>query len=151
VAYTRLAAGSALAGREPVQMLAAGAGTDLLGVVAGDPADLSMRTLSRTITHMQDNGQEVRRYRFAFWSAVSRLLAIVFAVMLAVPLLTSTLRTADGGARMTLGLVLGLGYFMMQRMVESGTIAFALNPVLLAFLPTLLLAAIVALLLARQR
>lgn len=151
VATTRLAPGDIRFGSEPAQLLAVGAGADILDVVTGDPADMSMQTLARTIAHMQHNGQDARRYRFAYWSAVARLVAIPLAVLLAVPLLTGTLRTAEGGARMTLGLLLGLGYFMTQRMVESGTIAFALDPLVLAFLPTMLLAVIVVVLLARQR
>lgn len=151
VATSRFIPGGVVAGNEAAQVLAAGAGAAFLDVVTGDPADLSMQTLARTIAHLQQNNQDARRYRFAYWSAVARLAAIPLAVLLAVPLLTGTLRTAEGGARMTLGLVLGLGYFMAQRMVESGTIAFALDPQLLAFLPTMLLAAIVVLLLVRQR
>lgn len=151
VATTRFQPDRVLAGNTPAQLLAVGAGADFLGVVTGDPADLSLRTLARTIAHLHHNQQDARRYRFAFWSAVARLLAIPLAVLLAVPLLPGALRSAEGGARMTLGLLLGLGYFMAQRMVESGTIAFGLDPRLLAFVPTALLALAVALLLARLR
>ena len=52
-------------------------------------------------------------------------------------------------AAMALGV--GLGYFILQRMVESGTIAFGLDPLLLAWLPTVLLVAALAALFARQR
>jgi lipopolysaccharide export LptBFGC system permease protein LptF len=48
-----------------------------------------------------------------------------------------------------LGLVLGLAWYIAQRMVESGALAFALSPPLMALLPTLLLAAGVVWLLAR--
>ena len=61
------------------------------------------------------------------------------------------LRSAEGGARATLGLMLGLGYFMLQRMVESGMLAFGLDPLLLAWLPFMLLAAVLTLLLLRLR
>ena len=40
-------------------------------------------------------------------------------------------------------------HYILQRMVESGTIAFGLNPLLLAWLPTVLLVAVLAALLAR--
>jgi lipopolysaccharide export LptBFGC system permease protein LptF len=46
---------------------------------------------------------------------------------------------------------LGLGYFILQRMVESGTIAFGLNPIFLAWLPTALLVAALIALFARLR
>jgi lipopolysaccharide export LptBFGC system permease protein LptF len=72
-------------------------------------------------------------------------------MLLAVPLLLGFLRTAEGGARATLGLAVGMVYFIAQRMVESGTLAFGLDPLLLAWLPTLLLGSAVALLLWRAR
>jgi hypothetical protein len=39
----------------------------------------------------------------------------------------------------------------MQRLIESSTVVFALNPVVLAWLPTALLAAVSLALLARTR
>ncbi len=41
-----------------------------------------------------------------------------------------------------LGLLIGIGFFLLQRLIESGTVVFQLNPVLLAWLPTMLLAAV---------
>ena len=131
--------------------LGGAADADFLRLVAGEPQDMSLRELSRAIAHLERNGQDARRHQFAFWSVLARMAAIPLAMLLAVPLLLGTLRTAEGGARMTLGLVLGLGYFIIQRMVESGTIAFNLNPVLLAWLPAALLALAVTVLLARTR
>ena len=133
------------------RQLAALAGADFIGLVTGEPAEMSLRELSRAIAYLDGNGQDARRHRFAFWSVLARLAAIPLAMLLAVPFMLGTLRTAEGGARMTLGLVLGLGYFIVQRMVESGTIAFSLNPVLLAWLPAALLALAVSVLLARAR
>ena len=48
-------------------------------------------------------------------------------------------------------MIFGLAYYILQRMVQSGTIAFALDPLLLAWLPTIALAAIVIFLLWRLR
>ena len=49
------------------------------------------------------------------------------------------------------GRVSGITLFLLQRLIESGTVVFDLNPVLLAWLPTALLATVVFLLLARAR
>jgi lipopolysaccharide export system permease protein len=108
-----------------------------------------VRDLDKVIASLSDNGQDARPYRFAYWSKLAGFAAIPLAVLLAVPFLFGSLRMAEGGARATLGLALGLSYFILQRMVASGTIAFGLDPVLLAWVPTLLLAAAVALLMVR--
>jgi lipopolysaccharide export system permease protein len=122
-----------------------------LGVAATDPIDLSMRELRNSIRYLRSNGQEIRGYRFAFWARAARVAAIPFAVLLALPFLFGSLRASGNGARATLGMILGMGYFILQRMVESGTIAFALDPLFLAWLPTTVLAAAVAVLIARIR
>ncbi len=49
------------------------------------------------------------------------------------------------------GLILGITFFLLQRLIESGTIVFDLNPVILAWVPTTLLAVVTLSLLARAR
>ena len=49
------------------------------------------------------------------------------------------------------GTHLGIGFFLLQRLIESGTVVFNLNPVVLAWLPTALLAVVTLGLLARAR
>ncbi len=88
---------------------------------------------------------------FAFWSRIARTVAIAFSVLLAIPFVLGSLRSAGAGSRALLGLLLGIGFFSLQRLIESGTIVFDLNPVILAWLPTVLLATVTMLLLARAR
>ena len=78
-------------------------------------------------------------------------MAVVFSVLLAIPFVLGSLRSAGAGARMLMGLLLGLGFFVLQRLIESSTVVFSLNPVVLAWLPTTLLAAVTVALLARAR
>ena len=72
-------------------------------------------------------------------------------MLLAIPFVLGTLRSAGAGTRMMLGLLLGIGFFLLQRLIESGTVVFQLNPVLLAWLPTAVLALVTCILLARTR
>ena len=122
-----------------------------LGLAASSPQELSLRELGSAISYLQSSGQASTQYRFAFWSIVARMVAIPLAVLLALPFLFGSLRASGNGARATFGLILGMGYFILQRMVASGTIAFGLDPMLLAWLPTAVLALAVTVLLARVR
>ena len=45
------------------------------------------------------------------------------------PFVLGSLRSAGTGTRMLMGLLLGIGFFLLQRLIESGTIVFNLNPV----------------------
>jgi lipopolysaccharide export LptBFGC system permease protein LptF len=50
---------------------------------------------------------------------------------------------------MMMGGVLGISFFLLQRVIDTGTFVFDLNPVLLAWTPTLLLSISTLLLLWR--
>jgi lipopolysaccharide export system permease protein len=122
-----------------------------LGLAVQDPDQLTSRALWRLISYFRTNALDSREYVFAFWSRIARTVAIAFAVLLAIPFVLGSLRSAGAGTRMATGLVLGLGFFLLQRLIESGTLVFALNPLLLAWIPTLLLATVTLTLLARAR
>ncbi|HUK02178.1 MAG TPA: LPS export ABC transporter permease LptG [Steroidobacteraceae bacterium] len=124
---------------------------DFLRLVMSNPGDLAAAALWRLIEHYQSNALDPKVYVFAFWSRIARTLAIGFAVMLAVPFVLGPLRSAGGATRMVVGLLLGIGFFLLQRLIESGTIVFDLNPIVLAWLPTTLLATVTLALLARAR
>jgi len=122
-----------------------------LGLAVSRPNDLELTTLWQLIGYSRGNDLDAAPYLFAFWSRIARTVAILFAVILAVPFILGSLRSSGSGARTLLGMLLGLGFFLLQSLIESGTFAFGLNPVLLAWLPTALLAAVAVGLLARAR
>jgi lipopolysaccharide export system permease protein len=122
-----------------------------LGLAVSKPADLQVAALWGLIRYYQANNLDAMPYLFAFWSRIARTLAIVFAVILAVPFVLGSLRSSGSGARTVVGLLLGLGFFLLQRLIESGTFAFGLDPLLLAWMPTVLLAALSVGLLLRAR
>ena len=126
------------------------AGADFFSVAASEPDELSLAGLARAIKYRASNGLDVRRQQFAFWAGIARLAALPLAMLLAVPLIAGWLRGAETAARATAGLMLGLVWYIAQRMVESGALAFDLSPPLLATLPTLLLAGAVLVLLVRM-
>jgi lipopolysaccharide export system permease protein len=121
-----------------------------LGLAVTDPHQLETQALWRLIQYYEANALDARPYVFAFWSRIARTVAIAFAVVLAVPFALGSLRSAGAGARTMVGLSLGIVFFLLQRLIESGTLVFELNPVLLAWLPTTLLAVVAVALLARS-
>jgi lipopolysaccharide export system permease protein len=122
-----------------------------LGLAVSDPRQLETAALWQLISYYQANKLDARPYLFAFWSRMARTLAIGFAAMLAVPFVLGALRSSGAGARTLVGLGIGVVFFLMQRLIESGTIIFQLDPVVLAWLPTVLLAVVTLALLARAR
>lgn len=126
-------------------------GGSFLGITISQPKDIELRSLWRVVRGFAGVGIDVRPYEFAFWSRVARTVAIVFAVLLAVPFVFGPLRGSGTGARTLVGLLIGIVFFLAQRMLESGAIVFDVSPVLLACLPTLCLALVSLVLIARTR
>lgn len=127
------------------------AGADLLQLTIADPGALALHTLYKGIRYLRENHLDDKQYVFAFWSQTARLVGILVALVFALPFGFSALRSTSLSARITLGVTLGLVYFFLQRLVESGTLVFNLNPLLLAWVPTAMLAAAALLLLWRVR
>jgi lipopolysaccharide export system permease protein len=133
------------------RLLESNVSAGFLGLAVEDPKQLTGRALWRLITYFRNNSLDAREYVFAFWSRIARTVAVMFTVLLAIPFVLGSLRSAGTGARMLMGLLLGVGFFLLQRLIESGTIVYNLNPVLLAWLPTALLVLVTFALLARAR
>jgi lipopolysaccharide export system permease protein len=122
-----------------------------LGLAVQDPEQLTLQALWQVIGYFHANALDARQYLFAFWSKIARTVAIAFSVLLAIPFVLGSMRSAGGGTRTTVALGIGIAFFLLQRLIESGTIVFNLDPVVLAWLPTALLATVTLLLLARAR
>lgn len=137
--------------RASTRVLPSGIGGSFLGLTISDPEDIEMRSLWRVMQGLAGNGLDARPYEFAFWSRIARTVAILFAVLLAVPFVFGPLRSSGTGARTMIGLIIGIVFFLMQRMLESGVIVFDAPPILLAWLPTLCLAVVAVTLIARTR
>lgn len=140
-----------VASRQPTRALQSNVSAEFVGIAATAPNQLPSATLWRLIQHLQANGLETRETLFSFWSRIARSLAVLFGVLVAVPFVFGSLRAAGSGARTTFGLLIGIGFFLLQNMLESGAVVFDLDPVLLAWVPTGLLALASLVFIARTR
>ena len=133
------------------RMLQSRVTAEFLGLAVENPNELEVMSLYRLIRYYQQNSLDARPYIFALWSRIARTVGIAFAVLLAVPFVLGSLRSAGAGARTMVGLIVGIALFLLQRLIESGTLVFDLNPVILAWIPTALLGVVTVSLLARAR
>jgi lipopolysaccharide export system permease protein len=115
------------------------AGSDLLQFAVVPPAELALHNLYRAITYLRSNNLVFRPYLIAFWSRIARMVGILAALLFALPFGFGSMRSATVGGRTTLGLTLGVVYFFLQRLVESGAQVYRVDPLILAWVPTALL------------
>lgn len=138
-AESRIVGDSVRSLRVPERSLHTAAGADFLQLADSEPGELALHTLYGAIRYLRDNNLDAKPYEFAFWSRLARTAGILAAMLFALPFGFGSLRSSSLSARMTLGFALGILYFFSQRLVESGTLVFRLNPLLLAWIPTALL------------
>jgi lipopolysaccharide export LptBFGC system permease protein LptF len=146
---TRLAADRVATWHATGQVLELASGADFFSLASVRPDEMSLADLRRSINYLDSNDLDGRRHRFAFWGAIARLAALPLAALLALPLVMGRLRGAENAARASAGLALGLVWYIAQRMVESGAMAFGISPSLMALLPTALLSLAVLWLMSR--
>jgi lipopolysaccharide export system permease protein len=148
---SRFSDDSVSSSREPQRALNSRASADFLRLAGTDPEELALRTLYNAMRYLGRSGLEVRQYAFAFWSRIAAFAGVFAALLFALPFGFGSLRSAGTGARTTLGLAIGILYFFLQRLVESGGLVFNLDPLLAAWVPTALLAIAAGVMLARAR
>lgn len=124
---------------------------DLLRLSVIDPDQLSGRRLARYVSYLKANGLKSDRYEIAAWSRVSNVLAVFLMCLLALPFVFGSLRSAGGGARIVVGVLFGVAYFLGSKTLANSGAVYGIEPALTAFLPALVLATITTLLLARVR
>jgi lipopolysaccharide export system permease protein len=124
---------------------------EFLGLAAQDPEQLTSRALWQLIEYYRSNSLDPSQHLFAFWSRIARTVAIGFAVLLAIPFVLGSPRSSGAGTRALMGLLLGICFFLLQKLTERGTSVFDLNPVILPWIPTATMGMVTIFLLARTR
>jgi lipopolysaccharide export system permease protein len=124
---------------------------DLLDVVAVRPEDLPTWNLRKYINYLRDNGLSSERYELALWIKVISPLSSVVMLLLALPFVFGPLRSVGAGQRVLVGILVGVGVYLLNKTVSRMGQVYDFNPFLSAALPTLLFLGIALLALRRVR
>ncbi|MGB9429447.1 MAG: LPS export ABC transporter permease LptG [Gammaproteobacteria bacterium] len=123
----------------------------LLSLFVVDSDSLSAHGLYQYIRYLRSNGIDANRYIAAFWGRIANPISLLVMVLLALPFVFGPLRSATTGQRLVTGMLIGIGFFVFNSIfVQSGAV-FGLNPLLTAWLPTMLLAVISGIAVGRIR
>ena len=117
---------------------------EFLSVAVTQPGALPLADLYAYKEHLKANELDSSEWEIAFWSRISRLVAAVVVCVFAVPFAFGPLRSAGAGARTVLGILAGVLFVLVTQTLENSGQVYGLNPLLVAWGPTLLLLAISA-------
>ena len=116
-----------------------GLSPDLLALSEVRADLLDTPQLNSYISYLESNGLDANRYLAAYWGRIANGVSVILMSVLALPFVLGGLRSAGTGARMLVGLVIGLGYYVLVQLSAQIGDVFALDPVVAAWAPGALL------------
>jgi lipopolysaccharide export system permease protein len=120
-----------------------------LSIVRADLLDTP--SLQRYIRYLEANALDAHRYLVAYWSRIASVVSVILMAVLALPFVFGSLRSAGAGARLVVGLVIGLTYYVFGQVLTSGGEVYGLSPLLVAWAPSAVLTLVTAVAFARIR
>ena len=110
---------------------------NLLKIVVVNPNNLSLVDLNSYIGFLKKNHQKSRAFQLAFWGRVVNPLVTFIMLLLSAPFVIGVKRGVSVGARMMIGVVIGMGFNIIDKIVGHLGLIYDLNPLLIAFIPSL--------------
>lgn len=122
---------------------------DKLGIVAVKPEALSISGLLDYVGYLANNGQDPSRYELALWRKVLQPVSVGVMLLMALSFIFGPLRSVTMGARVIMGVLTGFGFFILNEVFGPLSLVYQIPPFLGALLPSLLFAAIAAIMLRK--
>ena len=110
---------------------------------------LTVGGLKRLIDYLDGNQLDAQKYRLQLWSKLIEPLTIMAMAAFALPFAFGSLRDAGAGQRLLIGILLGVGFYVVNRVSLSLGQIYGWNALLAAGGPTAVWAAIAALRISR--
>ena len=124
---------------------------EMLGSAMAKSTSLSARGLLSYIDYLKRNDLDARIYESELWHRAARTASVMIMPMLALAFVFGSLRTGGAGARLMIGVGIGLAYYLASEMLANSGQVFELNPAMVSWLPTIVLFLVTVLALARVR
>lgn len=121
----------------------------ILRVFMIQPDQLSIWQLSKYIDHLRSNKQETNNFELAYWSKIVTPFATAVMLILAVPFVFREARSGGMGSSLFSGIMIGLGFFILNKAFSYFVPLFNIPPFLGAVIPTLLVCVVSVLLIRR--
>ena len=110
----------------------------LLSIASIDPKQLSINELSDLVSHQKNNGLSSEKFELAFWKRFSAPFASLVMLFLAMPFLFGSQRGGGAGQRVFIGIIAGVTFFLLNKIIYQMGSVYGLSPFLSAFLPAIL-------------
>jgi lipopolysaccharide export system permease protein len=124
---------------------------DQMATIITTAAALAITDLFRYIQHLESNGLDSHRYRLVLWQQLSLPIAILGMALLGVPFVVGSTRSMAAGTRISIGIVIGILFYLAERTLGQVALLYILPPAPLSMGPDLVILAVAVFALSRAR
>jgi lipopolysaccharide export system permease protein len=103
---------------------------------------LSFTGLLRLIGYLQDNHLDYAKYQLLFWRKLIEPLTVMAMMLFAIPFVLGQLRDTGAGQRLMVGVLIGIVFYVLNRVSLSYGALYAWPPMISAGAPTVILGAL---------
>ena len=111
---------------------------EILDVATINPTQLSSSALDKVITHQKENNLKTDKYELIYWKRYSVPLSALVMLILAMPFLFGSARGGGTGQHVFIGIVVGIVFFLANRLINELGVVYGFSPFMSAFLPSFL-------------
>ena len=120
--------------------------------IASVQADqLSISELSELINYQQSNNLNTDKLKLAYWKRFSAPFSALVMLFLAMPFLFGSQRGGGAGQRVFIGIIAGIAFFLINKVLNQLGAVYGVSPLLSAFSPALIFLGISTITLQRIR
>lgn len=103
------------------------------------------------IIFLEQNDLNADTFRLEFWRKIATPLVIFGMIALVFPLVFGSQRQVNIGQRVFIGIIIGMGFHLLNQIFGNLSLVYNLSPIIGAFLPSLILISIALFLMKRLR
>jgi lipopolysaccharide export system permease protein len=123
----------------------------LLEVLMVKPEQMSISDLYIYLNFLDENKLNAKAEQLIFWQKIFSPLTVIVMCLLAFPFVLGVQRQGNTGQRLLIGILLGLAFVVVERLVTQLAVHSGVNVILVALLPSLIFLAIAIYLLTKRQ
>ena len=109
--------------------------------VASDPFKMSVQRLYEYIYYLEENHLDAREYKVALFKRMAVPFVGLAMLLLALPLVFRPRQLGGAGQRLLIGIVIALLVYIVVEAITNGAVVYQFSPILVAFLPVIIILA----------
>ncbi|MFN3786565.1 MAG: LPS export ABC transporter permease LptG, partial [Thiothrix sp.] len=104
----------------------------VLSIAAVKPSQLAAQELAEFIRHQRENDLNSARFEQAYWQHFTTPLSTLVMLIIAAPFVFGFQRNAGAGQRIFIGILIGISFFLFNRILGNIGIVYGMPPLLAA-------------------